>query len=203
MTSFVMGDRLPWARDGAVPPAPGPFDPSFVVAGTDRRPCAILSVSAQGATLRGDIAARAGDQFALELMTGQRPAGTIEWVDRGEAGFRFRQPIDMLALINRKLLSQPTERRSMPRVELRCAVRLKWAATVADVVLRNISAQGLQVEGDALPPRYTFVSVFIDGLVVPSGEVVWAKEKLAGIELLEELSWTSLMPWIRAAAAAR
>jgi hypothetical protein len=29
-------------------------------------------------------------------------------------GIRFKQPIDMLALINRKLISQPSERRAMP-----------------------------------------------------------------------------------------
>jgi len=36
--------------------------------------------------------------------------------------------------------------------------------------------------------------------VVPPGEVVWRKDNLAGVELFEELSWTSLMPWIREAA---
>jgi hypothetical protein len=41
------------------------------------------------------------------------------------------------------------------------------------------------------------VSLFIDGLNVPSGEIVWAKGNLAGIELMEELAWSSLMPWIR------
>jgi hypothetical protein len=39
--------------------------------------------------------------------------------------------------------------------------------------------------------------LFIDRLVVPAGEVVWRKGTLAGIELMDELSWTSLMPWIR------
>ena len=63
--------------------------------------------------------------------------------------------------------------------------------------LRNISARGLQVEGDELPPRDTFVSLFIDGLIVPGGEVVWRKGNLAGIELMEELRWSSLMPWVR------
>jgi hypothetical protein len=32
---------------------------------------------------------------------------------------------------------------------------------------------------------------------VPVGEVVWSKGNLAGIELMEELSWSSIMPWIR------
>ena len=63
--------------------------------------------------------------------------------------------------------------------------------------LRNISAHRLQVEGEALPPRGTFISLFIEGLIVPAGEVVWRKDRLAGIELMEPLIWSSIMPWIR------
>jgi hypothetical protein len=46
-------------------------------------------------------------------------------------------------------------------------------------------------------PTHSFVSLFIDGLVVPAGEVVWRKGNLAGIELMDELKWSSIMPWIR------
>lgn len=88
--------------------------------------------SALGATLTGEIATRQGEELALELVTGQRPTAIVEWLSGGEAGVRFKQPIDVLALIKRTLISQPAERRSMPRVELRCGARLKWGATVCD-----------------------------------------------------------------------
>ena len=68
---------------------------------------------------------------------------------------------------------------------------------MAPATMRNISARGLQIEGDDLPPRGTFVSLFIEGMNMPSGEVVWQKGNVAGIELLEELSWSSIIPWIR------
>jgi hypothetical protein len=138
-----------------------------------------------------------GDEVAIELASGHRPAGTVDWVGGGEAGIVFKRPIDMLALLNRNLISQPAERRAMPRIELRCSLYVKWSANVSAAALRNISAGGLQVEGDTLPPRGTFVSVFIDGLIVPAGEVVWNKGNLAGVELLEELNWSSIIPWIR------
>jgi hypothetical protein len=64
-------------------------------------------------------------------------------------------------------------------------------------MLRNISARGLQIEGDDLPARGTFTSIFVEGLNIPPGEVVWVKGNLAGIELLDDLSWTSIIPWIR------
>lgn len=203
LTSFVMEHRLPWAEGSSAAPAgAGRFDQALVIEAGQRRPCTIRSVSPLGATLTGGIATRQGEELALELVTGQRAAATVEWVGGGEAGVCFKQPIDVLALINRTLISQPTERRSMPRVELRCGVRLKWGATVRDAVLRNISARGMQLEADGLPPKGTYVSIQIDGLIVPSGEIMWRKDNLAGIQLMEELRWTSLMPWIRKASGA-
>lgn len=197
VTTFVMAAQLPWPDDTAPADALGALDPVALIVGGARRECAIRKISALGATVRGAMGEVPGAEVSIELATGQRPAGTIDWVAGGEAGIIFRQPIDMLALLNRTLISQPGERRTMPRVELRCPVGMKWGASLAAATLRNISAKGLQVEGEDLPPRETFVSLFIDGLNVPAGEVVWRKGDLAGIELMEELRWSSLMPWVR------
>jgi hypothetical protein len=199
VTTFIMDNRLPWPDDGNVAGVDGPFDAGVIYDGGQRRDCFIRRISTLGATLRGDMGKAPGDEVAIELATGQRPAGTVDWVGSGEAGIVFKQPIAVLALINRKLISQPTERRAMPRVELRCRLHLKWLENLAPATLRNISARGLQIEGDALPPAGTFISVFIEGLNVPPGEVVWRKGNLAGVELFEELSWSSIIPWIREA----
>lgn len=197
VTTFVMSAQLPWPDDTAPADALGALDPVALIVGGERRESAIRKISALGATVRGAMTEAQGAEVAIELATGQRPAGTIDWVAGGEAGIIFKQPIDMMALLNRTLISQPGERRTMPRVELRCPVGMKWGASLAAATLRNISAKGLQVEGEDLPPRETFVSLFIDGLNVPGGEVVWRKGELAGIELMEELRWSSLMPWVR------
>ncbi len=193
-----MEQRLPWGEDSSAAPAGvGQFDEALIIEAGQRRACTVRSVSPLGAALTGDIAAEVGEQVALELVTGQRASSTVEWVGSDEAGVRFKQPIDVVALINRKLISQPTERRSMPRVELRCGVRVIWSAKTCHAILRNISARGMQLEGDYLPPTGTYLSIEIDGLNVPRGQVMWRKDDLAGIQLTEELSWTSLMPWIR------
>ena len=197
VTTYVMAAELPWPDDAPAADALGSLDCAALFEGSQRRPCALRKISALGTTIRGAVTRAAGEEVAIELATGHRPTGTIDWVAGGEAGIRFRQPIDMLALLNRQLLSQPGERRTMPRVELRCGVGLKWGAELATATLRNISARGLQIEGEDLPPRDTFLSIFIEGLIVPAGEVVWSKERLAGIELMEELSWSSIMPWVR------
>ena len=197
VTTFVMGAQLPWPDDAPILDETGPFEAGVIHASGSRQDCSIRRISALGATLRGKMRKSPGEEIAVELATGQRHAATIEWVSGGEAGVRFKQSVDVLALINRNLISQSAERRAMPRVEIRCRLHVKWGGNVLVATLRNVSARGLQIEGDALPPRGTFVCVFIDGLIVPSGEVVWRKGDLAGIELLEDLSWSSIIPWIR------
>lgn len=197
VTTFIVGDRLPWPDDAPPPPGLGPFDAGAIYDASSRQECSICKISALGATVRARLSKAPGDSVSVELGNGQRPAGTIAWIAGGEAGVSFNQPVDLLALINRSLISQPAERRRMPRVELRCAVHIKSGGTFDRVTMRNISATGLQIEGEELPPKGTFVSLFVDGLVVPPGEIVWRKDNLAGIELFEELSWTSIVPWIR------
>ena len=196
-TTFVMDAELPWPDEVLSADLRGSLDSAAIYEAGERRECDIRKISPLGATIRCAMTRAPGEEVAIELATGQRRLGTIDWVEGGEAGIRFKEPVDMMALLNRQLLNQPTERRAMPRVELRCPVGVKWGGQVAAATLRNISAKGLQIEGDGLPPRDTFVSLFIDGLVMPAGEVVWAKGRLAGIELMQELSWSSIMPWIR------
>ena len=50
-----------------------------------------------------------------------------------------------------------------------------------------------------MPVVGTYVSVFVEGLNIPAGEVLWSRGELIGIELFEELSWTSIIPWVRSA----
>lgn len=197
VTTFVMGARLPWPDDAPSMSENGPFEAGVIHDSGSRLDCSIRRISALGATLRGTLKKSPGDDISVELATGHRHAATIDWVEGGEAGIRFHQPIDVLALINRKLVSQTAERRAMPRVEIRCSAFVKKGEDFLPVTIRNISAGGLQVEGEGLPVQGTFVSIFIDGLIVPAGEIAWSKDKLAGIELLEDLNWSSIMPWVR------
>lgn len=197
VTTFMIGDALPWQDERACAAEPGPLDSAIVYGPDFRKHCTVRKISALGATLSGGLDGTPGDRLAMELATGQRAAGTIAWAKGGNIGLGFSQPVDVLALINRKLISQPAERRAMPRVEIRCEAAVKSGEDYLAATLRNISARGLQLEGDPLPRTGSYVNVFIEGLNIPSGEVVWKRGRLAGIELLEELSWSSILPWIR------
>lgn len=197
VTTFVVGDRLPWPDDASPLDAKGPFDLGAIHHSGSRQECAIRKISALGVTVGSDLTPALGDAVAIELANGQRAQGKIAWTGRRELGVRFDDTVDIIALLNRKLVSQTPERRTMPRLEVRSSVHLKFGGQLWPAMLRNISSKGLQIEGDELPPVGTFISVFVQGLNVPAGEVIWRRDKLAGIELFEELSWTSIIPWVR------
>ena len=195
-TTFILADRLPWPDDAPLPPGKGDLEAAAVYAGGTRRECSIRNISRLGVTICAELRNEPGEAMAIELGIGRR-AGSLAWVQGGEAGIAFNEPIDVMGLINRQLISQPAERRKMPRVEVNIPIHLRYRGLPEPVTLRNISAGGLQVEGGELPPQGTLVSVLIEDLVVPAGEVVWSRKGLAGIELFEELRWTSIVPWIR------
>ena len=197
VTTFVMGARLPWPDDSPAAGDKGPFEEGVIHDSGFRQTCAIRKISALGATIRAKVQQAPGEEVIVELPSGQRTGATVDWVEAGESGLRFSKPIDVLALVNRNLVSQPIERREMPRVEIRCGAYLKRGEDFLPSTLRNISAGGVQIEGESLPPVGSYVSVFVEGLNMPAGEIAWRKDKLAGIALLEELSWSSIMPWIR------
>lgn len=197
LTTVVVGDRLPWPDDSWAGEEKGPFDSGAIHLSGSRQPCSIRKISALGVTLASGVAPALGAPASVELATGQRAAGKIAWTGRDKLGVRFDDSIDVIALLNRKLVSQARERRTMPRLEVRCPVQLKCGGSFFIATLRNISARGLQIEGEPLPAIGAFVSPFVEGLNVPSGEFMWRRGKLAGIELIEELSWTSIIPWVR------
>jgi hypothetical protein len=197
VTTVVLGDRLPWPDESWPSEEKGPFDAGAIYISGARKPCSIRKISALGATVASDVAPALGDKAAVELATGQRASGKVAWTGRNQLGVRFDDSIDVIALLNRKLVSQDRERRTMPRLEVRSPVHLKCGGQFFAATLRNISSRGLQIEGGELPATGAFVSAFVEGLNIPAGELVWKRGKLAGIELFEELSWTSIIPWVR------
>jgi hypothetical protein len=198
-TTFVVGDRLPWPDDGLASEFKGAFETGAIHHGGSRRECSIRKISALGVMVGVDIAPALGDPVAVELGTGRRSSGKIAWTGRSELGIRFDDAIDVVALINRNLINQPAERRTMPRVEIRSPCYLKCGGKLMLASIRNISSKGLQLEGDDLPECGTYVTTLVDGLNIPGGEVVWSRDRLAGIELMEELSWSSIVSWVRVA----
>ena len=55
----------------------------------------------------------------------------------------------------------------MPRLEVRCLAHVKCGENFWPAMLRNISRDGLQLEGGRVAGVGTFISVFVEGLIVP------------------------------------
>lgn len=200
-TNFIIWPRLPWAAGGVRPEKVGQFERAAVHLSGFRTACEIESISPLAATLRGQISAKPGANLAVELTTGQRPAGTVAWINGHSFGVEFSQTIDVLGLIYRNLLNQPLERRRMPRVEVRCAGWLKHIDEISEVTIRNVSEGGLQLEGDALMPPGTEVTVYVEGLSIPPCELIWKRDNLGGVEFRHELGWALILPWLRTLAS--
>src|SRR4051794_17946917 len=190
VTTIVVGDCLPWPDDGSSAHERGPLDQAAIYHEGARRDCTIRKISTLGVTVESELMPALGERIAVELATGQRAPGRVAWTGPGELGVRFDDQVDIIALLNRKLVSQTRERRTMPRLEVRCLAHVKCGGAFWPAMLRNVSTRGLQLEGDELPAVGAYLNVVIEGLNAPAGEIIWKRGKVAGVELLDELSWT-------------
>ena len=190
--TFVMAAQLPWPDDAPAGRRAGRARPGRALRGAGAAGRARSARSRRSAR-RSAARCRAapGEEVAVELATGQRPAGTIDWVAGGEAGIRFKQPIDMLALAQPQA-GQPAGRAAddaARRAALRRRDEVGRQPRRRDAA-QHLRARACRSKATDLPPRDSFVSLFIDGLDRSAGEVVWRKGNLAGIELMDELSWS-------------
>lgn len=174
------------------------FQPGEVVLGSIREVCLIRKISAAGAILHADIPVEEGGRLELELETGEHLDGTIAWRRGSELGLRFDKPIDVLPILARNLVSQPGERRRMPRVEVFCPARLDLGSGPVLVTIRDMAQGGAKIEGPvALKPEDRVV-LTPEGLRPLSSIVRWSSGKIAGLAFDPDLEWQELMPWFRA-----
>lgn len=193
-----------YSLSGEVPPIDMPIDadeiglwPGALTVGTVRQVCSIRKISAGGAVLHVDHDIEVGERLDLELMTGEQLSGTIAWRRGLEVGLRFDAPVDVFAIIAQDIVSQPGERRRMPRVETICSALLETAAGTELVTTRDISQGGvkLDVPFDLVPEERILITV--DGLPPLQGVVRWSRERVAGVAFLPELRWQELMLWLK------
>jgi len=171
--------------------------PGALTVGSIRQVCSIRKLSAGGAIVQVDGPVTPGDRLDLELMTGEQLVGTIAWQRGEEVGLRFDAPIDVFAVIAQDIVSQPGERRRMPRVELVVQALLETAAGTELVTTRDISQGGAKLDVPFRLKADERVMITLDGLPPQPGVVRWSEDHLAGIAFLPELRWQELMVWLK------
>lgn len=194
-----------FSLSGDVPPAEPALGPDGVtglrsgslVTGSAREICFIRKFSGGGAMLHVDSPTVVGQRMELELMTGQQLSGTISWCRGSDVALRFDHPVDVFAIIASDLVSQPGERRRMPRVELRCAAAIESERGSDYVTTRDVSQGGVKIETASLFEPDEKVLITLDGFRAVEGHVRWRSGSYAGIIFDTELAWQDLMPWLK------
>jgi hypothetical protein len=171
--------------------------PGALTSGSVRRGCSIRKISAGGAILHCDHDVEIGERLELELMNGEQLAGRVAWRRGGEVGLSFDTQIDVFAIIAQDIVSQPGERRRMPRVELTCSALLDIDGRSHPVTTRDVSQGGVKLDVPYPLAAEEKVTVTLEGLRPVEGVVRWSAGNLAGIAFLPELRWQELMLWLK------
>lgn len=197
-TLFSLSEDVPPAGSWPAVDSVASLRPGALVDGRSlREVCFIRKFSGGGALLHVDSPLVVGQRLELELMTGQLLGGTISARHGSEVALQFDAPVDVFAIIASDLVSQPGERRRMPRIELSCAVAIEGARGSDFVTARDVSQGGIKIEcagGFAVDEK---VLVTLDGFRPVEGQIRWTNGPLAGIVFDQEISWQELMPWLK------
>ena len=195
-TIYSLSAEVPPVDDVA---GPGDVDfwPGALTVGSIRQVCSVRKLSAGGAIVQVDGPVVLGERLDLELMTGEQLGGTIAWWRDNEVGLRFDEPIDVFAVIAQDIVSQPGERRRMPRVELVVQALLETAGGTELVTTRDISQGGAKLDVPFRLKLEERVTITLDGLPPQPGVVRWSEDHVAGIAFIPELRWQELMVWLK------
>lgn len=163
--------------------------------------CSVRKLSRRGAVLHLGSPVAVGQQLSFELMNGRQIRGTVSWVRGSEVILRFADDLDVLGVVASELVSQPGERRRLPRIELRIPVRFQIGPRVIDAQVVDLSQGGLKIGLRTAIEPGTRLAIALAGFRPLGGSVRWSECGFAGLNFDEELSWQEMMPWLRGQAA--
>ena len=150
----------------------------------------VHNLSRRGAMIGGEIDASEGDRIAIQFQHCNPIHGTVRWVEDGRAGVEFAQQTALLIPAHWKLVSgrrqgeAPTSghKPRPPRHELLWECELLWDDGVAQVRLRNISAEGAMLDGTENVPVGTEVTLVLKSAGAIDGKVRWASSGQLGLQ---------------------
>ncbi|HEY0115781.1 MAG TPA: PilZ domain-containing protein [Allosphingosinicella sp.] len=175
----------------------GRLQPGSVGRGSLREICFLRKIGPSGAVLYMEPAAARGERLDLELLTGDKLTGVVDWVEGHEVGLCFDESVDMFALITRNLVHQPGDGRRMPRIELESPAWLEAGSRREIVTVRNLSDGGARIETRVPLVVHEQIVLTLDGFRPAPGIVRWVQGNVAGVAFAPELPWQELMPWLR------
>lgn len=196
-TIYSLSDEAPRANGLIEREDRARLQPGAVGRGSLREICFIRKITPMGAVLCIEGAVKPGERLDLELLTGDRLSGIVDWVQGNDVGLRFDDEADLFALITRNLVQQPGDARRMPRIELDCPAWLEAGSRREIVTIANLSDGGARIEVRTPLVAQEKVTLTLDGFRPAPATVRWVQGRSAGLAFEPELPWQELMPWLR------
>lgn len=196
-TIYSLSDEAPRANGIIEREDRARLQPGSVGRGSLREICFIRKITPMGAVLCIEGEVKPGERLELELLTGDRLAGLVDWVQGNDVGLRFDDEADLFALITRNLVQQPGDARRMPRIELKSAAWLEAGSRREIVTVANLSDGGARIEARTPLVAQEHVILTLDGFRPAPAQVRWVQGRAAGLAFTPELPWQELMPWMR------
>jgi len=195
-TIYSLSEEPPRA-DGLADAERARLQPGAVGRGSLREICFLRKITPLGAVLCMESRPSPGERLELELLTGDRLRGCVDWVVGSDVGLCFDEPADMFALITRNLVHQTGDARRMPRIEFDCGAWLEAGSRREIVRVHNLSDGGARIETGLPLVVHEQVVLTLDGFRPAPAIVRWVQGQVAGIAFSPELPWQELMPWLR------
>jgi hypothetical protein len=168
------------------------FRVARIIAASDQGLARIRNMSDHGARLRVPIPVAPSDTLTVELADGVELVGQVVWNESGEFGLQFGEPIDcagLLATLAAGARSGTTRPVRLP-VATTALIRSERGLRCARII--DISQRGLKLLHDGSLTEGLLVKVTLSSGLDRLGTVRWARDKMAGVMLLEPLSVETL-----------
>ena len=161
-------------------------------AGSDAGLCRLHDISDHGAMLMTSLAAEVGAAVVLSLTDSVHLPGKVVWTDGVRLGLEFSAAIDAAALLKSLAAGQRAGSERPARLPTNTTAAAVTPYGTRAVTVRNISQHGMQVAHDGSFEVGLPVKVMLENGLERRGIVMWSKDSLAGLRLLEPIGYREL-----------
>ena len=162
--------------------------PAKVICGRFEYPCVMRDVSETGVSVRLFHPLGDHQEWAIEMLSGERLPLEPVWVEGLAAGFRFTNPVDLDQILAN---AGPYPNRPV-RLTMNVPAIIEHAGTKSNVTLINISQQGAKLSASAYLALGQMVVLQSDCLPRIHAKVRWRKDEQYGLVFEETFKLAEL-----------
>lgn len=160
--------------------------------------CVVKNVSPNGLSARVYRKLAMGDQVEIEFRSGELLAGSVVWEHESDVGIVFPEPVDVAAVLASRWPTETNKRRALPRINVECRGELSNGLRSTNVVLRDISQGGANLEAKTQITGLGNVQLLLPDLPPIAGVVRWISGSKIGVSFNECVAFEQLARWIQA-----